>query len=386
MKTLLSTLFGPKPARRAVLATAACLVFLPACGATASPAATSPSAAAASKPATQAAAPASAASSSKPAAQPSTPASAVAASKPATQASAAAGQATLRIAYPSLTGASTPLWLADTIHAFSDRHLNADVKLIEGNVSTNSLVAKEIDVMMQSPTSVIVGNVNGKLDMVYVASPYNHSQFSLMAESGIKTAADLKGKNVGTDKPGTSVDFQTRLLLANLNLQPADVQLRTLGLSNVLVPALLSGQLQAATLSIPDSFKVESKGYHALADTYKAPYSGAGAVILRSRFNELAPALIPFLEGYQQGIKAFYEQPDLAKQVMQQYLKESDPVILQRTYDFFKEARFQDDLQPDRAGLQSIIDFIADTTLPEARATKPEDYIDASLLAKLPKS
>jgi ABC-type nitrate/sulfonate/bicarbonate transport system substrate-binding protein len=325
-------------------------------------------------------------SASKPAAA-SNGASASAASKPAAAQSAApAAKYTLRIAYPSLTGASTPLWLADTQHFFSDRGLNADVKLIEGNVSTNSLVAKEIDVMMQSPTSVIVGNVNGKLDMEYVASPYNHSQFSLMAEEGIKNAADLKGKNVGTDKPGTSVDFQTRLLLSILKLQPSDVQLRQLGLSNVLVPALASGQLQAATLSIPDSFKLESKGYHPLADTYKAPYSGAGAVILRSRFNELAPALIPFLDGYRAGIKTFYDQPDLAKKTMQQYLKESDETILQRTYDFYKEAPFQNDLMPDKAGLQSIIDFIAETTLPEARSTKPEDYIDTSLLAQLPKS
>jgi len=348
-------------------------------------ASTSAGAAASAKPAGSAAGAASAkpAASGSDAAKPAASASTggTAAAKPA-----ASGQLSLSIAYPSLTGASTPLWMADRLGLFAKHGLKADVKLIEGNVSTNSLVAKEIDVMLQSPTSVIVGNVNGKLNMEYVFSPYNHSQFSMMAESAIKSPADLKGKNVGTDRPGTSVDFQTRMLLSMMKLQPTDVQLRQLGLSNVLVPALLSGQLQAATLSIPDSFKVEPKGYHALADTYSIPYSGAGAVILKSRFDELAPALTALMQGYQDGIKAFYDQPDMAKQIMQEYLKESDPEILQRTYDFFKTARFQDDLQVNREGLQSIIDFIADTTLPEARQTKPDDYIDDRLLKQLPKS
>src|SRR5438309_2250194 len=101
-------------ANRTVLGLAAA-ALLSACGGSAQPAA-SPSAAA----------PASANASSstaKPAA-PSASAAPAAAAKPATS----AAQRTLSIAYPSLTGASTPLWIADTQGFFAARGLKADVK------------------------------------------------------------------------------------------------------------------------------------------------------------------------------------------------------------------------------------------------------------------
>ncbi|HEX6513037.1 MAG TPA: hypothetical protein VF157_12090, partial [Chloroflexota bacterium] len=112
-----------------------------------------------------------------------------------------------------------------------------------------------------------------------------------------------------------------------------------------------------------------------------------GPVVLRSRIDELADRLVPLLLGIRDGMRAFNTQPDLAKQLMAKYTEESDAAVLQRTYEFYvKEVHFQDDLEPTLEGIGSIIDFLASTILPVAKAAKPEQFVDRRILERLPRS
>jgi ABC-type nitrate/sulfonate/bicarbonate transport system substrate-binding protein len=225
------------------------------------------------------------------------------------------------------------------------------------------------------------------LDLVYVGSFYNHQQFALMVGPSVKSAADLKGKGFASDKPGTAVDFATRQLLNQLGLTPNDVVIHQVGVSQALVTALISGQTLAAPLAPPNSFQVEAQGFHLLTDLYKLPTQAGGAIVSRARIEELTPRLTPFLEAMRDGIRAFNSQRDLAIKVLQEQTKQTDADILQRTYDFYKSATpFQEDLQPSLVGLQALLDFGAETTLPAAKNAKPEQFVDTRVLARLAKA
>jgi ABC-type nitrate/sulfonate/bicarbonate transport system substrate-binding protein len=321
----------------------------------------------------------------QPAGNPSAPAAKSAASLGAPPASK--GGRTLTIASTTIAGSQWPLWLAEALHAYSDRGLTVNRRMIAGDIATKALIANEVDVLMQAAAPIITANINGGTDLVFVASLFNHSQFAMGAPVAIKSGDDLKGKVVGSDRPGTTTEFQTRLLLAQVGLKASDVQVRAIGGSEVQFPALLSGQIQAATLSQPQSFQVEDKGYHILADTYKIPYQSVGAVIPRARLEELMPALTAFLQGCRQGIQAFSGQPDLALKLLQDNTKESDPAILKKTYDFYvKQAPFQEDLRPTLEGIKSVLEFLADTSVPAAKNAKAEQFVDSRVLDQLPKS
>src|SRR5581483_6119137 len=134
-------------------------------------------------------------------------------------------------------------------------------------------------VLLQSPTGMLTADLNAGLDLVYVGSLYNHQQFALMVAPDVKTAADLRGKGFASDKPGTAVDFATRQLLSQLGLQPSDVVIHQVGVSQALVTALLSGQVAAAPLAPPNSFQVEAQGDHLLTDLYKIPTQAGGAIV-----------------------------------------------------------------------------------------------------------
>jgi ABC-type nitrate/sulfonate/bicarbonate transport system substrate-binding protein len=202
---------------------------------------------------------------------------------------------------------------------------------------------------------------------------------------GIQSAAELKGKSVGTDLPGTVTNYQTQVMLGKLGLKDSDVQMVRLQGSEAVYAGLLAGQIQGAPIAVPQLFQAEGKGYKVLTDTFDIKYQNIGPVVLKSRLNELRPRLTAFMLGIRDGMQAFVAQPDAAKKLIGTNTKESDDAILQQTYDFYsKTTQFNTSLQPTMEGIQSMIDFLAASTLPAAKGAKPEQFVDSSILNALP--
>ena len=64
----------------------------------------------------------------------------------------------------------------------------------------------------------------------------------------------------------------------------------------------------------------------------------------------------------------WYENPQLAKRVLAKYSKENDPVMLEKTYEFFtKQAGFNRDLTFTDRGFEQILKFLGGTILPAAK-------------------
>ncbi len=313
------------------------------------------------------------------------------AGKPAASASpsAAASAAALKLTlvYTSPVAQNMPVWMAEATHAFAARHLTVDMQSMDGSVATKAMVAKQMDVLLQGAIGMMAASLNGGVDLVYIASEVNHSGATLNVAPSIASAADLKGKLVGNDQPGTISDFQIVTLLSQIGLQPSDVTVRALGGSPARASALLAGQVQATGLNPPFSFQVEAQGYQSLSNLYKSPFLDLGAVVLRSRIDELAPALVAFVDACRDGVRAFNSQPDLALKVLQDYTKESNPDILHKTYDLFRNTTpFQEDQRPPLDGLQQMLDFLGKTTIPSAKTAKAEQFVDGRILARLPNS
>ncbi len=360
-------------------------IGLAGCGAAASPAPPASSAppastAASAKPA--ASAPASAAAPGSASAKPA----ASAAAKPSA-AAAAGGKPTLKVSYTATNSATfAPIWIAEDTHAWDKYGINVVVTNVDSSLMTPTLVGKDADLFDVSAAPVLTADINGHLDEVYIGSIVSTNTAVLFAESSIKNANDLKGKQVGTDKPGTPTDFFVRNLLTNLNLKATDVTLRILGGSNITTPALLSGQIQSAASTPPVTFDLQQRGYTQLADTYGIPYVANGYVVLRSRIPELTPVLPGFLAGIRDAITTYNTQPDVAKRVISKYAKEDKQDILDKTYDFYtRTVKFDPSLDVQDKALQTMLDYLGETIIPEAKNAKPEQFKDLRFLNQLPK-
>jgi NitT/TauT family transport system substrate-binding protein len=347
------------------------------CGGSAAPASGSTGAAGSAKPAGGSSAAASAAASS--ASTGGAGASAAASGASVAANPAASGSRTLTVAYGTGSSATfSPLWLADASGAFTKHGVNVSLKFVQSSVSTAALLSKEVDLVAVSAAPVLTADINGQVDEVYVASIFNSNTAVLFAQPAIKSPADLKGKIVGSDKPGTPTDFFVRLMLTKMNLKPADVQLRGYGGSEVTTPGLLAGQIDAAASTPPITFQLQAKGYNQLADTYGDPYLANGYIVLRNRLAELAPALPGYLMGIRDGIGVFNDQPDFTKKILAQYSKETDQAVIQKTYDFYKDPKhaFDPSLRVKDPTLQSMLDYLGETTIPAAKSAKPQQFYD----------
>jgi ABC-type nitrate/sulfonate/bicarbonate transport system substrate-binding protein len=229
------------------------------------------------------------------------------------------------------------------------------------------------------------GAINASLrgfDVVFVAGLLNTMIWDLYARPEIKSAEQLKGKIVGTERPGSPVAYGTLVALRKLGLTPKDVQLRPLGGTVQTAAALQAGQISAGAAAPPVSFQLERAGFHSMTTTLDQPYQNVGLVVRRGRMDELAGRLVPLLRSVRAGIDRYYSDKAFTMKVIAKYTRETDPDLIERTYEFYRKAGFRRELMISEPGVQGILDFLSET-IPEAKKAVPAQFFDDRFVRQL---
>ncbi len=280
----------------------------------------------------------------------------------------------LRIAYLSTSATMASLWMAKEIGGFTKENLEVEVLSMSSSLALPALIANELDAVQVSAAPVVTASLRGH-DVVFVAGLLNTMIWDFYAKPEVKTAEQLKGKVIGTDRPGTPVAYGTLVALKKMGLGPKDVQLRPLGSSVQIVQALHSGQLLGGVASPPASFQLERAGFRSMVSLLDVPYQNVGIVVRRSRMDELGGRLVPLLRSIRAGIDRYYSDKSFAMKVLSKYTRETDPEFLDRSYEFYKRAGFRRELVTSETGIQGILDFLSET-IPEAKQAKPSQFFD----------
>jgi NitT/TauT family transport system substrate-binding protein len=136
-------------------------------------------------------------------------------------ASAAAQSGIMRVVYyPPWNISKLPMYLAREAGIFERDGLKISWRDPGSNgKSVAALTRGEADLAVVSSNQAIVAMAGGGTPITFVGnSGYNFSVFLTVAS--VKSAADLKGKKVGTGEPGSTPDQLTRLALRKLGLDP----------------------------------------------------------------------------------------------------------------------------------------------------------------------
>lgn len=291
----------------------------------------------------------------------------------------------MRVAYVAPVAVMAPVWIAAETGAFQREGLDLRLLYIEARSSMAALIAGEVDALEISGPGMIPAVLSGA-NVTFIAGLLNKMIFSFHAQKDVKNPGQLRGKIVGTDRPGTPTNYGGMVALAKMGLRPADVQLLSVGGVVALWPALQSGQVAGVTLAPPFSFKADQAGFSRLVDTYDRPYQNVGIVVRKDRIEPLSDIWVRLLRAIQQGIIRWYEDPKLAIQVMSKYTKERDGEMLQKTYEFHtKQAGLNRELTISEEGIRGILDFMAATVRPEAKNAMPKQFYDTRILDRLKK-
>lgn len=287
----------------------------------------------------------------------------------------------LRVAYLSTSATMASVWMARESSALVREGLETEVLSMPSSTAIPALIANEIDVVQVSAAPVITASVRG-LDVVFIAGLLNTMIWDFYVRPEIKNTEELRGKIVGTDRPGTPVAYGTLVALKKLGFTAKDVQLRALGSSPAIVAAFYAGQIAGGVGSPPASFQMERSGFRSVVSLLDVPYQNVGLVVRRSRLDELAERLLPMLRAVRAGIERYYADKPFAMKVIGKYTKETDQEVLDRTYEFYKRAGFRREIVTSEPGLQGMLDFLSET-IPEAKGAKPAQFFDDRFVRRI---
>jgi ABC-type nitrate/sulfonate/bicarbonate transport system substrate-binding protein len=287
----------------------------------------------------------------------------------------------LRIAFLFTSGTMASMWMAKETGSFAKEGLDVEMISMSSTLALPALLANEVDVIQISAVPLINASLRG-FDAVFAAGMLNTMIWDLYAKAEIKSAEQLKGKIVGTERPGSPVAYGTLVALRKLGLTAKDVQLRILGGSEQITAALLTGQIVAGAAAPPVSFQLDRAGFHSMATTLDQPYQNVGVVVRRGRMDELAARLVPLLRAVRAGIDRYYSDKTFTMKVIAKYTKEKDPDIIDRTYEFYRRAGFKRDLMISEPGVQGILNFLSET-VPEAKKAVPAQFFDDRFVRQL---
>lgn len=293
----------------------------------------------------------------------------------------AAASRPLRIAYLFTSGTMASVWMAKETGGFAKEGLDVEMISMPSTLALPALIANEVDVIQVSAVPVLIASLRG-FDVVFIAGMLNTMIWDLYVRPDITNAEQLRGKIVGTERPGSPGAYGTLIALRKLGLTPKDVQLRPFGGTIQVAAALQAGQIAAGTAAPPISFQIERAGFRSITSTLNQPYQNVGLVVRRSRMDELAPRLVPLLRSVRAGIDRYYNDKAFTLKVIPKYTKDTDPEVIERTYEFYRKAGFRREMTISEPGIRGILDFLSDT-VPEAKKATPAQFFDDRFVRQL---
>ena len=179
-------------------------------------------------------------------------------------------------------------WVAHEKGFFRKHGIDSEVITIRPNLSVVALHAGEIDYSWMTGTVIRAAARGIPLKLVTIG--LKSSFHTLVARPNLQSITDLRGKKIAISNIGATDDLVARALLQKAGLDPRrDAAVISMGGSETRYQALLAGQMDAATLSLPHSVIAKQQGFRFLGsagDVLQIPFTGistTAAKIQRSR-------------------------------------------------------------------------------------------------------
>jgi ABC-type nitrate/sulfonate/bicarbonate transport system substrate-binding protein len=286
----------------------------------------------------------------------------------------------VRVAYPSMSASVVSIVIAEKEGYMKEEGLDLQLLSIRGEIAIRTALAGEIDFFTNagSALAAAVRNVPVKILTVFQDKP----SWDLIAEPGIKSIGQLRGKTIGVMSPEGSLAVVAREILRKNGMDPAkDVNLVTMGGDEVRFPALQTKSIQATLFNSAMSIKAQKDGFTKLAsagDYANLIEGGLAAADVKVKQNP--KKTFRFIRATLKGLDFFVSKREPAVKYMTEALKLKDPELVNAIYDIQSKLVLRDGFTDDKA-LQLMIDDMKRTTKVQ-RDIKVSDVFDLTFVKK----
>jgi NitT/TauT family transport system substrate-binding protein len=294
----------------------------------------------------------------------------------------------VNVCYSALTGTQSVTWYAYENGLFAKYGLDVNLVYVgAGSKTIAAIISGNMDICQMSGSSVVSAVAAGQ-DVVLFAGFINTIPGLIMAQPGITTPGDLKGKIIADDTPGTQADTGLRLALQQMGLDPdKDVTLLSIGGESERRAAMEAKQADATIVQPPLTYFMRQNGYVTLFDLGASgiPYQGTGLATTRKYIADHRAVVVAFAQAVTEAIQLMKNDPQGSKAVMAKYLQ-LDPVAdaasLEEAYAVVIQEVLNYPPFTTHAGIQTEIDVLA-VNNPDVAGLTPAQVVDDSIIQGL---
>jgi NitT/TauT family transport system substrate-binding protein len=279
-------------------------------------------------------------------------------------------------------------WIAEEAGLFRKYELDFQLVYISSApIVTAAILGGDAQVAISGGEAIVRAYAQGATDLVFVGSAKNTLTHSILGKPEIKRPEDLRGKKLGLSRLGSNSHYFIIQALRKSGVEPNEVNLIQTGGQVENLAALLTGNVDAATMTGP------SGGTRAVAQGFRyviygpdlhIPFAAATLITRRSILNARAPVIEKFVRATAEAMKIMFLDKELTYKVLAKHLRINDRKVLDAAYD--EEIKVMERrLEFKNEAFQAIID---ETGKVDARAKKvrPQDLVDRRFLDGLNKS
>jgi ABC-type nitrate/sulfonate/bicarbonate transport system substrate-binding protein len=290
------------------------------------------------------------------------------------------GPIAVKAAYPQVTAAVAPVYVAADQHLFEQNGLQVDLSQVTGPNQVAALGTGELQFGVLGANEVSNADAGGA-DLVMIATISDFPIFSLYAQPKYASIQDLAGQTIGVTGPGSSTDAAAHLFLRHFNLEDKVTVSPSGGSVAGILAAMTQGAVAGGILSPPTTAQAAAQGMRELVNgtTLGVPMNHDVVAVSRGYLQSNPDAVKRFLTAYQQAWAFCADERNQAAVVaaLARYTSASE-TDARAGYDTVKSV-YTTKPVPD-VGLEGVRTILDLTASPAARGADPSRWIDNSII------
>ena len=291
-----------------------------------------------------------------------------------------------QIANSARSVSSLPLYIGQRKGFFTKEGIDLKVVGLKGvQYQIEELDKGNVDVSYTALPYLIEAVLKGS-DSVAAVGASGNNIYTLVAQPGIKSYAELKGKTIGLSLPVDTISIATRLLLEKHGVKAADYKVKEVVSSRLRGECMTRKECDAVPMSQPDDIEFAQKGFTKLGDSLEViPVLQFGVVAVRRSWGTAnKDAVVRFARASGEAYKYLRDKANRDEVVKNMVETLHTPADVART---MLELYFE----PDRgvlpkqgeismAGVGKVIELLGQTGTLKAPLPPAEKFVDLQYL------
>jgi len=294
----------------------------------------------------------------------------------------AAGLERLTIGWSAIAGSQAPFWITKEAGLFEKNGLDVTMIYVDGgSKATQALMSGDVPIAQVGGNAPVIARLRGA-DVTLIAGLLNVLAYSMIVSPEIKKPEDLRGKKLSVSRFGSNSDYATRKILLKWGLKP-DVDVAVLqipGGQPARMAAIQTKQVHGMVAQPPVTSLARKFNLNIIAEPedFGGAYPTTPVASRVSYIREKRDTLRKFTRALLEGIYVYKTNKDFSKKVIGKYVKTNDTDALEDSYQYFSR------LVPQKPypSLDAVKEALAELSEkdPKVRSTKPEDFVDMSVI------